>query len=206
MRLPNNNPIIIIQPVTSFLCPCKAKRQHCFPSSKSWKIKDQVSALYHLKKQTAASTHTSDGMSGLFFFPSSSDLSSNYECLSLSATKTSSGVCGHNPMWHGQSRGRNWTARRKATRQGEGGGTEAMERLFPACEKKPWYQTSSLHFLKNKWCYTELWVSRTAEWCCLPWNLAATSVWRGSTLRRGSSSKIWITFSAGRQEVASGRV
>lgn len=40
--------------------------------------------------------------------------SSNCEC--LSATKTSSGVCGHNPMWHGQSRGRDWRARRKRQR------------------------------------------------------------------------------------------
>lgn len=40
--------------------------------------------------------------------------SSNCEC--LSAAKTSSGVCGHNPMWHGQSRGRDWRARRKRQR------------------------------------------------------------------------------------------
>lgn len=45
----------------------------------------------------------------LFFF-----FSGNCEC--LSATKTSSGVCGHNPMWHGQSRGRDWRARRKRQR------------------------------------------------------------------------------------------
>lgn len=38
------------------------------------------------------------------------------DCECLSETKTLSRVCGHNPMWHGQSRGMDWRARRK--RQG----------------------------------------------------------------------------------------
>lgn len=93
-----------------------------------------VSALYHLslsKKKFAASKHTNYVMSGLFFFPSCS-ISPATTSVSLSATKTSSGVCSHNPMWHGQSRGRNWRAQRKkqriATRQGEEGGTKAGKR------------------------------------------------------------------------------
>lgn len=51
---------------------------------------------------------------GCFFFPSYS-ISPATTSVSLSATKTSSGVCSHNPMWHGQSRGRNWRAQRKKT-------------------------------------------------------------------------------------------
>lgn len=77
----------------SFLNACEAKPHHCFPSGKSFEKKSLgIRFVPSLKKIyiyiSAASTHNlcHEWVVFLSFL------------LYLSATKTSSGVCGHNPM------------------------------------------------------------------------------------------------------------